>query len=265
MNKRHIISSLLAFALICLSVSAAIAQEYVYGDPVTKKYYGINCSEAGRISKPVGFKSSAIADKAGYARSDGCTETPAHISGTVSYLGDKELGQIYAIDCWYGSMIPERNWITFATKEEAEQHGYKLLPCPPMPPPKEPKASNDQGVVRTKTGVIKFTHANLPRLIAITSEPKEWLGKIMTIEADVNISETFKFDENTYGFRLTDGSAVMNVYMEKSAARPLRNLILAQPAARGVHGQFTFFMDPNGYLILKEVFGKLVSYRVTAQ
>jgi len=64
----------ITFFLLTLSVSA---QDYVYGDPATKKYFSIRCTAVVKAIGPdrmVGFMTPVAAEKAGYSRGEGCDE-----------------------------------------------------------------------------------------------------------------------------------------------------------------------------------------------
>jgi hypothetical protein len=64
-----------AFLMIC-GLTFSVAAQYVYGDPATKKYFGMDCAEVGKIpvDKVRGFKSPATAEQAGFARADTCSK-----------------------------------------------------------------------------------------------------------------------------------------------------------------------------------------------
>jgi len=234
---------------------------HVYGDQSTKKYYSIECSEPTKINESnlQGFKTPAAAEKAGVTKGETCSALPP--SRAFQFFGDKSTKSFFPILCTGNVTIASDDWITFETKSDAEKAGYKIAACPvilPVNPPIDttPKTSPARR--------ISLKRAVLPRIVAITSEPSEWLGKLVTVDADVNITDLWKYDENTYAFRITDGSAGFYLYMEKKSAKPLRDLILRQPAADGVYGQFTFYLDPNGYLLMGDLYGRLVAYSVRA-
>jgi endonuclease YncB( thermonuclease family) len=71
---RFTVLTLLVYLTFTLSVSA---QDYVYGDPATKKYFSIRCTAVVTAIGPdrmVGFMSPIAAEKAGYGRGEGCDE-----------------------------------------------------------------------------------------------------------------------------------------------------------------------------------------------
>ncbi len=233
----------------------------VYGDSSTKKYYSPECGEVAKINQGnrQGFKNAAAAEKAGFVKGDTCSWS-AELRSTVRFYGDRSKKAFYPMSCPARDSMAVENWITFVTKDDAEKAGYKIADCPPQPIP--PQQNSQQTTPEVKS--VPMKRAVLPRIIAITSEPGEWLDKLVTVDADVNITDDWKYSEGTYAFRISDGSASFNLYMEKKVASGLRNLILKQPAAEGVHGRFTFYLNPAGYLYSGELYGRLVSYSVRA-
>ena len=253
--------SLLLFALsigVAAQTSSKTLPQHVYGDRVTKKYYSIECEEVAAMDPAdmQGFKSPIAAEKAGFVKGEKCSE-PRPKGSSVQFFGDRSRKEFYAAPCPTAASLSSQDWIVFENRHEAEKQGYKISPCPIVPQPVARMAPKGRSV--------PMKRVPLPRVIAITSEPSEWLGKLVTVEADVHITDSWGYDENTYSFRITDGSAGFYLYMEKKSAQALRQLILKQPAADGVYGQFTFFLNPVAYLRRGELYGRLVSYRVQAE
>ena len=255
------------FLLLILFANAqtANAQGYwpvVYGDRITKRYYSPECGEAAKIDQDnrQGFRSAAAAEKAGFVRGETCSASTSAGGKDIKFFGDKSKRLFYPESCTGNVSIPISDLVTFAANEEPEKLGYKIALCLVT----EPTGEQTPTQAARKAKVVPMKRAALPRVIAITSEPGEWLGKLVTVEADVNITDLWKYDGDTYSFRITDGSAGFYLYMEKKAARPLRALILKQPAADGVYGQFTFYLDPTAYLLNGDLYGRLVSYSVRA-
>lgn len=62
--------------LVIFGSTLSVTGQYVYGDPATKRYFGIDCEEVGSIPNGTarGFKSPAAAEEAGFSRSEVCSK-----------------------------------------------------------------------------------------------------------------------------------------------------------------------------------------------
>lgn len=229
--------SIVAFGMLLLStfVSAASAQlvpdpnpttEYVYGDSSTKRFYGLKCDvETAAIAAPnlKGFKTVALAEKEGYSRGPTCTQKPI-------------VQMVNVVPAPQADTPPAR----------AETSG-------PIA-----QASERRSTPKRPTRVIK-----VPQLLAITSEPKEHLGKLLSIRATIRISDNFSWSDDHYSFELDDDTATLYVFINKRDGLKLRNHLLNFPY--GVRGDFVFFVEPSAFAYLGRTIGELVRFSVTSR
>ena len=172
----------------------------------------------------------------------------------TTLFGDRSKGEFYPMACGAATSITSENMIVFDSREDAERQGYQFTPCPVDP--KTAKIKKVRAVdPNSKSGSL--------RVAMITSEPARWLGRYVTVQAaDLKVTDVWKFDDNTYAFRISDGAAGFYLYMNKHAATPLHDMILKRSSADGVEGDFTLYLDPKGYQAGSELYGRLVSYVV---
>jgi hypothetical protein len=181
----------------------------------------------------------------------------AQVGQRTTYFGDRSKGEVYPVACGIASSIASENWVVFDSREDAERRGYQFTPCP----------------VDAQTAKIKRVRATRPSasrthsltIVTITSEPAKWLGRPVAVTGDLKITDVWKFDDKSYAFRVSDGSHGFYLYMEKTAATPLRDIILKNPGANGVAGDFTVYLDPKGYQKDSDVYGRLVSYNLVGR
>lgn len=185
----------------------------------------------------------------------------AAMSQSPAFYGDRSKSVFYPSTCpGYDSVAPS-DWVTFPDRDTAERQGYTISPCPsPASPTKKPKM---RPVSSVKTVAMK--PVALSRIVTMTAAPKEWVGKLVTVEAKVDLTDRWSLDDKTEAFEVHDGSGSFYLYMAKGTAAPLRELILKQPKGTMAHGQFTFFLDDQGYMASNTVYGRLVRYHISPQ
>jgi hypothetical protein len=182
----------------------------------------------------------------------------AAVSQSPSFYGDRSKSVFYPTTCpGYDSVAPS-DWVTFPDRDTAERQGYTLSACPSLASPDKKSGIRRVSSVRT----VRMRPVSLARVSVMTSAPKEWVDKMITVEANLDLTDQWRFDDKTDAFEITDGSASFFLYMQKGTANPLRELILKQPKGRGVHGEFTFFLDDQDYLASNTVYGRLVRYHI---
>ena len=181
----------------------------------------------------------------------------AQMAPRTTYFGDRSKGEFYPVACGIASSIPSENWIVFDSREDAERRGYQFTPCPVGP--RIAKIKPVKAVDQTPA-----TRASQLTVVMITNEPAKWLGRYVTVQsAGVKVTDAWKFDDKTYAFRISDGTAGFYLYMKKPAAEALRDKIIK--SADGVSGDFTLYLDPKAYQNGSEIYGRLVSYNLKAR
>ncbi|HEY2866893.1 MAG TPA: hypothetical protein VGJ02_07370 [Pyrinomonadaceae bacterium] len=182
----------------------------------------------------------------------------AAVSQSPTFYGDRSKSAFYPSTCpGYDSVAPS-DWVTFTDRDAAERQGFTLSPCPaPASPAKKPLARPVSSVRTVSTRPV-----SLSRVVAMTSAPEEWLGKFVTVEGNINITDRWRFDDKTDAFVINDSSGSFFLYMAKGTAKPLRELILKQPKGNVLHGRFSFLLDRQRYLVSNTVYGRMVTYNI---
>jgi hypothetical protein len=182
----------------------------------------------------------------------------AAVSQSPAFYGDRSKSAFYPSTCPGYDAVAPSDWVTFPDRDTAERQGYTLSPCPALASPAKKPGMRPVSSVRT----VSMKPVGLSRVVAMTSAPKEWLAKLVTVEANIDLTDRWRFDDKTQAFEINDGSGSFYLYMATGTASPLRELILKRPKGTALRGQFTFFLDDQDYMASSTVYGRLVRYHI---
>jgi hypothetical protein len=171
----------------------------------------------------------------------------------TTMYGDRSRGEFYPVACGMASTIATENLVVFESREDAERRGFQFTPCPV-----DPRSAKD------KTIKVSKRHAARGQLtvVMLTQEPNRWLGRFVTVHANLMSTDVWAHGEKTSSFRIVDGASGLYVWMDQQAAAPLADLVRKVPEGQSVAGSFTIYLDPKNYQNGNEMFARLVSWRV---
>lgn len=172
----------------------------------------------------------------------------------TTVYGDRSTGEFYPVACGVASTIATENLVVFDSREDAERRGFQFTPCPV-----DPRTSKDRTV---KFNTVQAKPVARLTVAMLTSDPERWLGKYVTVHANVMATDVFAYSDKSSSFRIMDGESGLYVWMDQQAAAPLADIVRKRPEGESVAGSFTIYLDPKSYQHGKELYGRLVASKV---
>jgi hypothetical protein len=185
------------------------------------------------------------------------------INTSVQFIGDSSVKLFYPLACSEIFDIKDVDRITFLSREEADDKGFKLSSkcTPPKPISRNDSQSNAPREKPFKLGSTKRAY----NILAVLTYPESWVNRKIIIEGWIELGRlpsTSEFNNRQYqSFVLRDESESITLVAPESKITGILRDKIIRNNGKPIEGTFTFILYEKVYTNIGRI-GSLQSYTI---